>query len=426
MKTESVEVLVIGGGPAGSTVATLLAKEGVDTLVLEKDSFPRFHIGESMLPQSMKIWQRLGVMDKLHARYIVKHGARFLCSRTERQQSYFFEEAFDASVAYAFQVPRADFDELLLRHSEESGAKVRHGWEVRDVLVNDGMVVGVRATDAQGEPHEVRARVIVDATGRDTLFASRSAHKQRLPGLDKTAMFSHFAGIVRQAGRDEGNIDIITFPHGWFWNIPFRGEVNSFGVVCSSAWVRSRRPGESLDDFFDRTVADSSWATRLLANARRINPVRALADYSYRVDRFGGDGWVLVGDGAGFIDPLFSTGAHLAFSSAALAVDTIVPRLRAGQSFPAETWTTYESTVRRAAELYMGAVQSFYQGPLADRIFEQPQRKILRQTITSMLAGDVFDSDVPWVRFLRENFPVTLPGEGYEAAPAGAAPMITS
>lgn len=422
---ESVDVLVIGGGPAGSTVASLLAKGGVRALVLEKEHFPRFHIGESMLPQSLKIWKRLGVVEKMHERYMVKHGARFLCSRTERVQTYSFADAFDSSVDYAFQVPRADFDQMLLEHSANLGATVRHGWEVKDVIVEEGVVRGARAVDPSGNVQDIRARIVVDATGRDTLLASRSARKQKMPGLDKTAIFTHYTNVQRQTGREEGNIDIITFPHGWFWNIPFKGEVNSFGVVCSASWIRSRKPGETLDAFFDRTIQDSSWARRLLANANKMQPARALADYSYRVDRFGGDGWVMVGDGAGFIDPLFSTGAHMAFSSGAMVADEILAVLAEGGEFTASRWTEYERKVRLGAELFAGAVQAFYAGPLADRIFEEPQRKILRQTITSMLAGDVFSEDAVWVRFLRQHFPAALPGADGENAASGATPWIT-
>jgi flavin-dependent dehydrogenase len=423
---EKTDVVIVGGGPAGSTTASLLAKGGAKSVVLEKETFPRFHIGESMLPQSQKVWHRLGVMEKLHERYQIKYGARFLCSRTERQAAYYFEEAFDSSVKFAFQVPRADFDDMLLRHAEQLGADVRHGWEVKELIFENGTAVGVRAKDPEGNTKEIRARVVVDATGRDTLLASRTALKQKVPGLDKTALFTHWSGVERQKGRDEGNIDIVTFPHGWWWNIPFRGDVNSVGVVCSAAWIKSRKPGESLDAFYARTVEDSVWMRRLLANAKQMAPVRAIADYSYRVDRYGGNGWVMVGDGAGFIDPLFSTGAHLAFSSGAMAADEILDGLNGNGDFSAKRWEAYERRVRRAAELFMGAVQAFYDGPLSDRIFEQPQRKILRQTITSMLAGDVFDDDAVWVRFLRDQFPAHLPSADGERAAPGATPILTS
>ncbi len=402
------DVIIIGGGPAGSTAASLLATGGARVLVLEKEQFPRFHIGESMLPQSHKIWERLGVLETMYERYMVKYGARFVCSRTERETTYYFEDAFDASVKSAFQVQRADFDDMLLRRSEALGAEVRHRWAVKDVILERDFVVGVRAEDPTGALHELRAKVVVDATGRDALLASRKATKQRLPGLDKTALFTHYEGVPRQTGRDEGNIDIVTAPQGWWWNIPFKGELSSVGVVVSSAWMKSRRPGESLDALYDRALLDSPWMQRLLAKAERQAPVRALADYSYRVDRYGGDGWVMIGDGTGFVDPLFSTGAHMAFSSAALAADLILEILRSDGDFSAARWAEYERKVRRGGELFAGAVQAFYDGPLMERVFEQPQRKILRQTITSMLAGDVFHDDTPWIRFLREQFPARL------------------
>lgn len=421
---ESVDVVIIGGGPAGSTTASFLAKAGVRALVLEKDQFPRFHIGESLLPQSMKVFERLGVLDKLEARYIRKYGARFVDCRTGRMQTYWFEEAFDQSVPHAYQVPRADFDDLLLRHAEELGAEVRHGWQVSEAIFEGSTAVGVWARDPEGRAREVRARVVVDATGRDTLLASRVRVKHRLPGLDKTAIFGHFAGVERQSGRAEGNIDIVVFPHGWFWNIPFRGEVNSVGAVCSSTWIKQRRPGEALDEFFKRTVEDASFMTRILSRARRLNPVRALADYSYRVDKIAGDGWVMVGDSGGFIDPLFSTGAHLAFRSAELAANQIVHALGGDGDVSARSWAHYERTVRSAAELFMGAVQAFYEGNLSELVVEQAQRKVLRQTITSMLAGDVFDTDAVWTRFLRERYPARLPDTEGELAPAGASAMI--
>jgi flavin-dependent dehydrogenase len=406
---ESTDVVVIGGGPAGSTVASLLAHRGVGTILLERERFPRFHVGESLLPHAQPVWDRLGVAPALAARYLPKHGVRFLDCRTERAQTYAFADALDPVVTHGYQVPRADFDDLLLRHAAERGARVRQEWEVRETLVEGSTVVGVVAREPSGRTHEIRARVVVDATGRDTLMASRRCARQRLPGLDKTAIFTHFTGVERQGGRDEGTLDLVVFPHGWFWNIPFRGDVNSVGVVCSATWMRARHPGESLDRFFDRTVEDASWARRLLARARKLNPVRAIADHSYRVDRYGGDGWLSVGDAAGFIDPLFCSGVHLAVHSAALAADEIAAALEAGD-VTAPRWQAYERRVRTAAELFVGAVQAFYDGPLADRVFE-PAPRAARQALTSLLAGDVFDEQAPWLRALRAEFPVRLPAE---------------
>jgi flavin-dependent dehydrogenase len=419
---ETTDVVIVGGGPAGSTTASALAKHGLRSIVLERDVFPRFHIGESLLPQSLKVLARIGVLEKLEARFIRKYGARFVCAETMRTSQYDFEEAFDPSVRYAFQVPRADFDHLLLLHAAELGADVREGWEVISLIFEQGRAVGVRARHA-GREHTLFAPIIVDATGRDTLFASRVRAKHRLPGLDKTALFGHFHGLPRRPGRDEGAIDIVVFPHGWFWNIPFRGEVNSVGVVVSSEWMKQRRAGEPLGDFFARTVDCAPWMKELLAHAERISPCRAVADFSYRVDKLAGDGWVMVGDASGFVDPLFSTGVHLAFTSAVRAADVIARVLAEGRTPVSGDFADYERDVRRGAELFVGAVQAFYAGPLRARVFEKDQRKILRQTITSMLAGDVF-GDGMWLGFLREHFPPNLPGADGERLPPGASPVL--
>lgn len=418
---DHTDVIIVGGGPAGSTTASAVCRLGLRAIVLEKDVFPRFHIGESLLPQSLKVFERIGVLDELESTFIRKYGARFVCGETSRTTQYDFVEAFDASVDHAFQVPRADFDLLLLRHAGAQGADVRHAHQVLGAIQENGRVTGVRVRDGS-RVYEIHAPIVVDASGRDTLFASKVRTKHRLPGLDKTALFGHFHGVPRRPGREEGHIDIVTFPHGWFWNIPFRGDVNSAGAVVSSEWMRQRRDGESLDAFFERTVDTAPWMKELLARSKRIAPCRALADFSYRVDRLSGDGWVMVGDSSGFIDPLFSTGVHLAFSSAVLASDIIASVLSKRRPSGSD-FDDYEKTVRRGAELFIGAVQAFYAGELRERVFEREQRKILRQSITSMLAGDVF-GDAAWVRFLREHYPATLPGESGDKLPEGASPVL--
>jgi flavin-dependent dehydrogenase len=257
---------------------------------------------------------------------------------------------------------------------------------------------------------ELSAPVIVDATGRDTLLASRTRRKAQIAGLDKTALFTHFRGVAREEGESEGNIQIVVFEHGWFWFIPFRGEVTSVGVVVSSDWIRTKQRGESLEAFYDRTVALSPWAREFLAGAERLRPVGALADFSYRIDQLAGDGWLFVGDAGGFLDPLFSTGAHLAIKGGALAAEAIDKALELGDvSRPA--FAEYEAAVRYAVDLFLGVVQGFYAGHFRETLFEPTQRKAMRKLITSILSGDVFHQDhkPAWASFVQERYRPQVP-----------------
>jgi flavin-dependent dehydrogenase len=253
--------------------------------------------------------------------------------------------------------------------------------------------------------------VVVDATGRDALLASRTRRKAHVPKLDKTALFSHYKGAFRQDGSDEGNIQIVVFEHGWFWFIPFRGEISSVGAVVSSDWIKQRKKGESLDDLYDRTVAQSCWASEFLRGAERLRPVGALADFSYRIDQLAGDGWLFVGDAGGFLDPLFSTGAHLAMKGADLAAAAIDKALSTGDTSHA-AFVGYEAAVRYAIDLFLGFVQAFYaDGRLRDTIFEPNQRPVVRRLITSVLSGDVFHQDrkPQWARMVRDLYPPEVP-----------------
>lgn len=425
--TERWDAIILGGGPAGSTLAASLSRLGRRALVLERERFPRFHIGESLLPCSREVFQRLGLDAKLDAQFLRKYGARFLCSATGRERTYSFRDAFDPKFEFAYQVKREDFDTMLLRHAEELGAEVRESWEAVEVIFDGPRAVGVRArpcagrdaapAQREGRPAdagdivELRAPVVVDATGRDTLLASRMRKKAQLAELDKTALFTHYEGVFREEGIRQGNIQLVLFEHGWLWFIPFRGEVTSVGAVVSSSWIRTRRKGESLEELFDRTMALSGWARDFLANARRIRPVAALADFSYRIDQLVGDGWLFVGDAGGFLDPLFSTGAHLAIKGADLAATAIDRALAAGDTSRA-AFVGYEADVRYAVDLFLGVVQSFYKGHFRETLFEPNQRPTMRRLITSMLSGDVFhpaERRPPWATFLRQHYPAELP-----------------
>lgn len=403
------DVIIVGGGPGGSTLASVLALRGKSVLVLEAERFPRFHIGESLLPMSCELFDELGLKERMEARFLRKYGAKFFCSDSGRTNEYLFTDAYQKRFQHAYQVPRADFDDLLLERAGELGAEVRQEWTASEVVFDGERAVGVRARpvgDMAGTV-ELRARFVVDGTGRSTLLASRFGVKRRLPGLDQSAMFGHYRDVPRGSGQDEGHIWVVVFRHGWFWFIPFKDGRTSVGVVVSRAWMKERSAGETLEDFKDRTFAESEVARELMAKSVRLSEVGTTADFSYSVSRFAGDGWLCVGDACGFIDPLFSTGAHLAIKGAHLAADTIETALARPEEERAAR-TSYEERVRSAAGLFLGAVQSFYRGELRELLFDQPQRKPIRQLITSMLSGDVFHAPgkaPAWVSYLRQQYP---------------------
>lgn len=411
---ERFDVVIVGGGPGGSTLASCLAKRGRRALILERERFPRFHIGESLLPRSREVFQKIGVDADLDARFLRKYGARFLCSDTRRASTYTFADAYECISEFAYQVPRAEFDHLLLKRAAALGAEVREEWEVTEILFEGSRAVGVRArptSDASPSASiEIRAPMVVDATGRDTLLASRARRKATIAKLDKTALFTHYKGAFRQDGIEEGNIQIVVFKHGWFWFIPFRGEVTSVGSVVSASWIKQRKKGEPLEELFDRTVDESSFAREFLANATRLRPVGALADFSYRIDQLAGDGWLFVGDAGGFLDPLFSTGAHLAIQGADLAADAIEQAFVSGD-FSRQAFARYEASVRYAVDLFLGVVQAFYAGRFREVLFEPNQRVPMRRLITSILSGDVFHQErkPPWARMVQELYPAEVP-----------------
>src|SRR4051812_25379386 len=213
---QDCDVLVLGGGPGGSTLASCLAQRNRHAIVLEREKFPRFHIGESLLPCSSEIFQKIGVQDQLEERFLRKYGARFLCSATRRAASYTFSEAFNSKFDHAYQVPRAEFDHILLKHAAGLGADVRERWEAVEVIFEGDRAIGVKARDLSkpDELVELRAPIVVDATGRDTLLASRTRRKAKISRLDKTAFFSHYDNTFREEGEREGNIQIVVWDHG--------------------------------------------------------------------------------------------------------------------------------------------------------------------------------------------------------------------
>lgn len=391
-------IVVVGGGPGGSITAARLRQRGHDVLVFEKATFPRFHLGESLLPKSLPVLEGVGVLPAARARFITKYGARFHDDVRGKKDRFSFDGAWKPEPDHAFQVPRDEFDALLLEHARSLGADVRTETKVDKIVFEGDRAAGV----AIGDTIE-RADFVVDASGRD-LLTGRSA-TDKIEGLDQTAIYAHFTGVPRPEGKLAGDIDIVLFDSGeparpnWFWFIPFQDGRTSVGAVVSRAWMRART-GSAPDDLFAAAVAASTSATELLAGATKLWPrCEATADFSYRVRSMHGRRWLAVGDAGGFIDPLFSTGAHLAMTGGLLAADAIADVLAAPADEAAliEAWQT---KVRAAAETFILAVKAFYRGPLVEHLFAENKHAALRRSITSLLAGDVY-SDAVWLRDVR-------------------------
>ncbi len=407
-----VDVVVIGGGPAGSVCAARLASRGRRVTAIERERHPRFHLGESLLPASVEVLEAIGVLDEVRARFLVKRGARFVDGADARPPvRYAFAEAFQARCDHAFEVPRDEFDEILFRRAGACGAELREGWEVTRVLFDRGRAAGVEVRDPEKVMHTVLARMVVDASGRDSIIPRTLGPVQRIAHLDRTALFSQVRDAWRDTGEREGDIQIIVFgdgpERGWFWLIPFADGRTSVGAVVSSAWLRARSSlGASggPEALFDEAVRQTPAARRMLDGARTLFAPRATADFSFRVRAMHGDGWVALGDAAGFIDPLFSTGAHLAMHGALGAADAIHEGLAAGDLSPLR-FDAWEREMRKGAELFLGAVQAFYSADLVKYLFADPQHPFLRRSITSLLSGDVFDGDARWRRELSSRYP---------------------
>jgi flavin-dependent dehydrogenase len=403
MEVVARDVVVLGGGPAGSITAALLSRAGVSVTLIERARFPRFHVGESLAPGSLTVLDELDLSDTCDERYIRKYGVRFMDCRTGRQQRYDYTEAGLGEGVYAWQVPRADFDERLLKKAREYGTDVREGCAAEDILVEQGRTTGVRAL-WEGQRIGFTARVLVDATGNDSLLATRLGHREAVAGMDRSVLCAHFVHATRNTDDTEGDLDAVLFPHGWVYNVPFLGDVNSVGAVCSSTWMRTRTRGETLDSFFQRTLEDASFAREMLSPATRLTPVQHLTGYAHRSSVRAGHGWLLVGDSAGFFDPMFCAGTHLAIAGAAEAATAVLDALAARDVSP-ERFTRYSNRIERAMDLYQGLTQSLYTGDLTEAIFSARTRAA-RQPLAAVLAGNVLGDDPPWRAALRAKYPI--------------------
>lgn len=380
------DVLVIGGGPAGSTVATLLARKGWRVTLLEKARHPRFHIGESLLPMNMPILQRLGVLEQVRAIGVLKLGADFPIDDGS-YNSFPFARALDPENGYAFHVKREEFDQLLFEHARSEGVDAREQVKVERVEFND-CATEVHARGPDGAL-QFRPRYLIDASGRDAFLGGKLGLKRRNPRHQSAALFSHYTGVERRPGDDAGNVSIIRHPFGWLWLIPLRDGVTSVGAVCSPEYLKQRR-GDS-EAFLQQTLASVPAAADRMRDAVRIAPVHATGNYAYDCSAMSGPGWMLLGDAWTFVDPMFSSGVFLAMNGAERGADAVDAVLREPARERA-VLAALEKQLSRGLDEFKWFIYRFT-SPTMKALFARP-RNVFRveQAVVSMLAGDVFDA----------------------------------
>jgi len=380
------DVLVVGGGPGGSSAATFLARGGLRVALAEREAFPRFHVGESLLPANMPVLDRLGVLDAVKARgFLVKYGAYFHDQDLDLGYQFFFREG-KPWPSYTYEVQRGEFDKILLDHAAaQPNVTLLQPATVERVAFDED---GVTATVAEAAgPREVRARFLVDASGRDAFIATRHGKRRPVEGLGKVALFAHFRGGKRWPGKEAGNIRIFSFEPGWFWYIPFHNGTSSVGCVLHARTVRGHE--RNLEQLYHSLIARCRGLTEALDGAPRITPVHSAANFSYQTEPAIGDRFVCVGDAIAFLDPIFSSGVYLATQSAELSSVEILKAFRENR-FEARRFAGYQKAIRRGMRPFQRFIRNFYDPSFTEMFLNPREYAGMVDGVTGVLAGGAF------------------------------------
>src|SRR4051795_12118946 len=377
-----IDVLVIGGGPAGSTAATLLARKGFSVTLLERERFPRFQVGESLLPYNNDLFARLGVtVPMAEGSFTPKYGAGFVTADGALGYTFRFVENLPEAYHSSFQVKRAEFDELLLRHAAANGVDVREETAVTSVDLDDPKRAVVTAS---GE--RIDARFVVDASGHGAFLGNRIGDKEDIEALKKVAIFAHYKNVPRPEGRDAGNTIIVVLRDAWFWLIPVSADTMSVGLVVGRDHLRGC--GLTPEELLRRTIDGAPYLAERMKDAVQVTPVYVRRDFSFMVKRRTGKNFALIGDAAGFLDPIFSTGVFMAMKSADIAANAIELRLRNGSM---RLLKRYDRSFETAMNKYFRFIANFYRREFLE-VFLQPKTDFgLIPVITGILAGNIFE-----------------------------------
>ena len=386
------DAIVIGGGPAGSTVSTLLAQHGLKVALYERERFPRFHIGESLIPETYWVLKRLKMLDKMKASaFVKKYSVQFVSASGKTSAPFYFQDNKPHECSQTWQVVRSQFDLMMLNNAEEQGVEVHQATRVLEVLFEGDRAVGVRIQMEDGRQEEVRAKVVVDASGQSTMLQNRFKLRLWDPVLNKGAIWAYWRGAYRDVGKDEGATVVIQTANkkGWFWNIPQHDNVVSLGVVAPFDYLFKGR-GNHEQTYHEEVEACPNVKERI-GSAERITGYFATKDYSYRSKQVAGNGWVLIGDAFGFLDPLYSSGVLLALKSGELAADAIAEGL-AKNDVSAAQLGKWGDMFNQGVDRMRRLVCEYYDGfNFGKFVKTHPD---LTGTITDLLIGDLFTDRV--------------------------------
>lgn len=385
------DVVVIGGGPAGTTLSTILQRQGHRCLVLNSTSFPRYHIGESLIPNTYGVLERLGLLDRMRAsQFPQKHNIRFVSPSGKESDPFYFCESLPRQQAQTWQVLRSEFDQICLDNALDAGVEVRMGTRVNRVLFDGNQATGVAVQVDDEEAVEIASKVVVDASGRATVLGKQLGLREDVPRLNKAAVWGYYRGAKRREGIDAGETTVFIIPgRGWFWYIPLPDDVVSVGVVASPDYLFDE--SQELDVVYNREVARCTALTPFLEGAERVDSVRGIRRLAYLNRETVGDGWVMIGDAAGFLDPIYSSGLYLALASAELAAGCVHDALQTGD-VSAKRLGAFCRPLWDGVDIVWRLVQAFYDPKFSFREFTQryPEH---RDSLILCLVGDVVEKD---------------------------------